>query len=330
MGSSMLAGGAGGLVRQSSLIGFKMEQFMIIKLVSITLVFIVLTSEVSTSPARSRAVVASKTANKLSPDRSERNIQPLPCQDKDGARGVCMFAWNCAEAGGQHLGTCVDRFYFGSCCKLPDVINSIEESTDKNEDVAPAAIPATTESTTVTTGSTAGSSASIGSTGAINSGTSPGSTEASSESSSESSTGAATGSEIEIGLAPVNINPTEDNNKPIAESPFAPAVPAKPVPSTIDSTTAAASITTTTAKTTTTSPTTAKPPSSVVVTASSIPILSEDSTTQKEEITTEATTITTTTTSTTTSTTTTTSRPTTTTTTTTTIKSSDNSTSGPN
>ena len=183
-----------------------------------------------------------------------------------------MFAWNCAEAGGQHLGTCVDRFYFGSCCKLPDVINSIEESTDKNEDVAPAAIPATTESTTVTTGSTAGSSASIGSTGAINSGTSPGSTGASSESSSESSTGAATGSEIEIGLAPVNINPTVDNNKPIAESPFAPAVPAKPVPSTIDSTTAAASITTTTAKTTTTtSPTTAKPPSSVVVTAS-IPI----------------------------------------------------------
>ena len=33
-----------------------------------------------------------------------------------------MFAWNCAEAGGTHLGTCVDRFYFGSCCKLPVVI----------------------------------------------------------------------------------------------------------------------------------------------------------------------------------------------------------------
>merc|ERR1719429_434277 len=29
-----------------------------------------------------------------------------------------MFAWNCVEAGGQHLGTCIDRFYFGSCCKL--------------------------------------------------------------------------------------------------------------------------------------------------------------------------------------------------------------------
>ena len=48
-----------------------MEQFMIIKLVSITtLVFIVLAPGVSASPARSRAVVASKTANKLSPDRS--------------------------------------------------------------------------------------------------------------------------------------------------------------------------------------------------------------------------------------------------------------------
>ena len=51
-----------------------------------------------------------------------RNIQPLPCQDNKGSRGVCMFAWNCAEAGGTHLGTCVDRFYFGSCCKLPVVI----------------------------------------------------------------------------------------------------------------------------------------------------------------------------------------------------------------
>ena len=47
-----------------------MEQFMIIKLVSITLVFIVLAYEVSASPARSRAVVASKTANKLRQDRS--------------------------------------------------------------------------------------------------------------------------------------------------------------------------------------------------------------------------------------------------------------------
>ena len=24
-------------------------------------------------------------------------------------QGVCMFAWNCVEAGGKHLGTCIDR-----------------------------------------------------------------------------------------------------------------------------------------------------------------------------------------------------------------------------
>ena len=65
-----------------------------------------------------------------------------------------MFAWNCAEAGGQHLGTCVDRFYFGSCCKLPDVINSIEESTDKNEDAAPTTASTTTVSTTTTASTT--------------------------------------------------------------------------------------------------------------------------------------------------------------------------------
>ena len=39
---------------------------------------------------------------------------------------MCMFAWNCVEAGGNHLGTCIDRFYFGSCCKLPEVIASNE------------------------------------------------------------------------------------------------------------------------------------------------------------------------------------------------------------
>ena len=41
-----------------------------------------------------------------------------------------MFAWNCVEAGGNHLGTCIDRFYFGSCCKLPEVIASNELGPD--------------------------------------------------------------------------------------------------------------------------------------------------------------------------------------------------------
>lgn len=28
-----------------------------------------------------------------------------------------MFAYSCAKVNGTHLGTCIDRFYFGSCCK---------------------------------------------------------------------------------------------------------------------------------------------------------------------------------------------------------------------
>ncbi|KAF2360372.1 Serine proteases trypsin domain [Trinorchestia longiramus] len=47
-----------------------------------------------------------------------RNIQPLPCATKEGDTGVCMFAWDCMKAEGSHLGTCIERFYFGSCCKL--------------------------------------------------------------------------------------------------------------------------------------------------------------------------------------------------------------------
>jgi hypothetical protein len=57
----------------------------------------------------------------------DRQIQPLSCfSQTTGEAGVCMFAWNCVEAGGNHLGTCIDRFYFGSCCKLPEVIASNE------------------------------------------------------------------------------------------------------------------------------------------------------------------------------------------------------------
>ena len=41
-----------------------------------------------------------------------RQIRPLACVSKadSSEAGVCMFAWNCVEAGGKHLGTCVDRY----------------------------------------------------------------------------------------------------------------------------------------------------------------------------------------------------------------------------
>ena len=44
--------------------------------------------------------------------RAGRQIQPLSCVSKadSSEAGVCMFAWNCVEAGGKHLGTCIDRY----------------------------------------------------------------------------------------------------------------------------------------------------------------------------------------------------------------------------
>ncbi|KAL2719603.1 serine proteinase stubble isoform X1 [Vespula squamosa] len=68
------------------------------------------------------------------PSSTGRNIRHLPCVSRrTGETGICMFAFTCAKANGTHLGTCIDRFYFGSCCKIdeePDVgpqDNSIDD-----------------------------------------------------------------------------------------------------------------------------------------------------------------------------------------------------------
>ena len=37
----------------------------------------------------------------------------------NGQDGVCTYNMLCTFAGGTHLGTCRDRFIFGSCCRLP-------------------------------------------------------------------------------------------------------------------------------------------------------------------------------------------------------------------
>lgn len=51
--------------------------------------------------------------------QTARNIRHLPCVvRRNGLRGVCMFAIDCMKANGTHLGTCVDQFYFGSCCRM--------------------------------------------------------------------------------------------------------------------------------------------------------------------------------------------------------------------
>ena len=37
----------------------------------------------------------------------------------NGRTGLCMYSMVCTFAKGTHLGTCRDRFIFGSCCRLP-------------------------------------------------------------------------------------------------------------------------------------------------------------------------------------------------------------------
>lgn len=50
-------------------------------------------------------------------DGRDFTIRHLPCANAKQS-GVCMFAWDCMKVEGTHLGTCIDRFYFGSCCKM--------------------------------------------------------------------------------------------------------------------------------------------------------------------------------------------------------------------
>ncbi|GIY83873.1 serine proteinase stubble [Caerostris darwini] len=48
-------------------------------------------------------------------------IRPVPCHNRmTGETGVCTFNWSCINvAHGIHIGPCVDRFFVGTCCKVP-------------------------------------------------------------------------------------------------------------------------------------------------------------------------------------------------------------------
>ncbi|KAJ8924316.1 hypothetical protein NQ315_007109 [Exocentrus adspersus] len=63
-----------------------------------------------------------------------RNIRNLPCVSRknNNLHGVCMFAIDCVKSNGTHLGTCIDRFYFGSCCLVPPVPDIIENTIESD------------------------------------------------------------------------------------------------------------------------------------------------------------------------------------------------------
>ncbi|XP_041776093.1 mucin-5AC isoform X2 [Anopheles merus] len=53
--------------------------------------------------------------------QASRNLRHLPCVVRNtGEEGICMFAIDCFKANGTHLGVCIDKIFFGSCCQVND------------------------------------------------------------------------------------------------------------------------------------------------------------------------------------------------------------------
>uniref|UniRef100_A0A182MJI3 Serine proteinase stubble n=1 Tax=Anopheles culicifacies TaxID=139723 RepID=A0A182MJI3_9DIPT len=53
--------------------------------------------------------------------QASRNLRHLPCVVRNtGEEGICMFAIDCFKSNGTHLGVCIDKIFFGSCCQVND------------------------------------------------------------------------------------------------------------------------------------------------------------------------------------------------------------------
>lgn len=71
----------------------------------------------------SRSVSVDSIRNRYS---SFAIMSAKPCQNAIGQVGTCMFMWDCIKTEGLHLGTCSDRFLFGSCCYHNVTSNDID------------------------------------------------------------------------------------------------------------------------------------------------------------------------------------------------------------
>ena len=61
-------------------------------------------------------------------------IQPTECRvGRESDAGVCMFNYECYKQKGTVLGTCIDGFLFGACCRLPSALGTLE-TIDKEEE----------------------------------------------------------------------------------------------------------------------------------------------------------------------------------------------------
>ncbi|KAG8198550.1 hypothetical protein JTE90_026451 [Oedothorax gibbosus] len=70
------------------------------------------------------------------------SIRPVPCTNYvTGESGICTFNWSCVNvAHGVHIGPCVDRFFVGTCCKIPEKTkqnNGKVQTTPKDGQIPP-------------------------------------------------------------------------------------------------------------------------------------------------------------------------------------------------
>ena len=78
-----------------------------------------------TPPVRLGPTLLCLLLSSLLVDRGQTILSDLTSGDPgrecnvNGRKGVCMYSMVCTFANGTHLGTCRDRFIFGSCCRLP-------------------------------------------------------------------------------------------------------------------------------------------------------------------------------------------------------------------
>lgn len=78
----------------------------------------------------------------LLPGNFARNIRNLECVSrKTQEKGTCMFALSCLKLNGTHLGVCVDRFYYGSCCRLPDLDQEVDIGGGDSNDISAGGLP---------------------------------------------------------------------------------------------------------------------------------------------------------------------------------------------
>lgn len=79
-------------------------------------------------------------------------ILPKPCKDTSSPQkeaGICMFNYECTQRAGTVVGSCMDGFLYGTCCKLPPGVSLPTVSVPETTSPKPFSTSASDRSTTL-------------------------------------------------------------------------------------------------------------------------------------------------------------------------------------